>query len=86
MSSADNIDVSRDTCLKLIQETLECLNGTVNSLAMGNKTQAIDVRTKIEQVLDVLTTVPQDRLFIGMGDMLINLKDQLTGYIDSDEI
>ena len=86
MSSADSTDVFRDTYLKLIQETLECLNETVNSLAMGNKTQAIAVRTKIEQVLNVLTTVPQDRLFICMGNTLINLKDQLTGYIDSDEI
>ena len=81
-----NIDSFRDTYLELIQETLECLNETVHSLAMGDKTHAIAVRTKIEQVLSVLTTVPQDRLFICMGDTLINLKDQLTGYIDSDEI
>ena len=86
MSSADNIEVSKDTYLKLIKETLECLDETVHSLAVGDKTRAIAIRTKIEQVLNVLTTVPHDRLFISARNTLTNLKDQLTSYIDSDEI
>ena len=86
MSFADNTEISKDTYLKLIQETLECLNETVRSLVVSDKTKAIAARTKIEQALNVLTMVPHDQLFIGARNTLTNLKDQLTSYIDSDEI
>ena len=86
MSYSVTIDVFRENYLRVISEAFKCLGGAVSSLADNDKPRAIRIRTKIDQLLDVLTTVPEESPFIEMKATLNRLKDQLTDFINSDEI
>ena len=85
MSYSVTIDVFRENYLRVITEAFKCLSSAVSSLATSDKPRAILVRTKINQLLDVLTTVPDESPFIEMKATLNRLKDQLTDFINLDE-
>ena len=85
MSYSVTIDVFRENYLRVITEAFKCLSGAVSSLATNDKPRAIGVREKINQLLDVLTTVPEESPFVEMKVTLNRLRDQLTDFIDSNE-
>ena len=82
MSYSVTIDVFRENYLRNIKEAFDCLSGALTSIATNDKPRATAVREKIIQLLEILTTVPEESPFIAMKVTLNQLKDQLTDFIN----
>ena len=82
MSYSVTIDVFRENYLRVITEAFQCLSDSVMCFATGDKTRAIGIKTKVEQLLDVLASAPHEDPFIEMKVTLGKLKDQLTDFIN----
>ena len=82
MSYSVTIDVFRENYLRIIKEAFDCLSGALTSISTNDKPRAIAVREKIIQLLEILTTVPEESPFIAMKVTLNQLKDQLTDFIN----
>ena len=84
MSYSITIDVFRENYVRVITEAFKCLSDTVVCFTNGDKTRAIGIKTKVDQLLEVLASAPESSPFIEMRTTLGRLKDQLTDFIDSE--
>ena len=84
MSYSVTIDVFRESYLRVVTEAFNCLSDTVVCFTNGDKTRAIGIKTKVDQLLEVLVSAPDSSPFIEMRTTLGRLKDQLTDFINSE--
>ena len=84
MSYSVTIDVFRENYIRVITEAFKCLSETVVCFTNGDKTRAIGIKTKVDELLEVLASAPESNPFIEIRTTLNRLKDQLTDFINSE--
>ena len=82
MSYSVTIDVFRENYIRVITEAFKCLSETVVCFTEGDKTRAVEIKAKVNQLLEVLASAPDVNPFIEMRVTLNRLKDQLTDFIN----